>query len=82
MQLPKLQLQSIFPSRRILRSRFSFPRSKGWLVVTAIYNTGEREDIEDYTLTGTLAQGTAVIMVGYGGKTASFTVEVTQVKAI
>ena len=55
---------------------------RAWLVVTAIYNTGEREDIEDYTLTGTLAQGTAVIMVGYGGKTASFTVEVTQVKAI
>ena len=52
---------------------------KSDLVVTATFmdsSTGVI-DAADYTLSGTLAEGTSVVTVSYGGKTATFTVIVT-----
>lgn len=47
------------------------------LVVTARYDDGSSEAVTNYTLSGTLATGTSTITVAYGGKTTTFTVEVT-----
>lgn len=50
------------------------------LVVTAHYSDSTSEVLAGsaYTLSGTLTEGTRTITVGYGGKTATFTVVVTQ----
>ena len=47
------------------------------LVVTASYDDSTTETIADYTLSGTLAEGTSTITVTYGGFTDTFTVTVT-----
>ena len=53
---------------------------KQYLVVTAHYsdNTTETVADTDYTLSGTLAEGTSTITVSYGGETATFSVTVTE----
>ena len=49
------------------------------LVVTANYSDGTSETVTNYTLSGTLADGTSTITVSYGGKSATFSVIVTAV---
>ena len=53
---------------------------KQYLTVTATYSDSSTAVISaaNYTLSGTLSVGTSTITVSYGGKTASFTVTVTQ----
>lgn len=51
---------------------------KSDLVVTANYEDGTSSAVTDYTLSGTLAEGTSTITVTYGGKTATFSVTVTE----
>lgn len=53
---------------------------KSDLVVTAVYSDSTTETVAstDYTLSGTLAEGTSTITVSYGGKTTTFTVTVTE----
>lgn len=51
---------------------------KAYLVVTAFYQGGGNKVVTDYTLSGTLTEGTSTITVSYGGKTASFSVSVTK----
>lgn len=50
---------------------------KSDLVVTANYEDGTSSEVSNYTLSGTLAEGTSTITVTYGGKTATFDVVVT-----
>lgn len=54
---------------------------KNDLVVTATFSDSSTAVIpaSDYTLSGTLLEGTSTITVAYGGKTASFNVTVTHV---
>lgn len=49
------------------------------LVVTATYSDSSTATVPsaDYTLSGTLTEGTSTITVSYGGKTTTFTVTVT-----
>lgn len=47
------------------------------LVVTAHYDDSTSEAVSNYTLSGTLAEGTSTITVTYSGKTTTFTVTVT-----
>ena len=47
------------------------------LVVTAHYDDSTSEAVSNYTLSGTLVEGTSTITVTYGGKTTTFTVTVT-----
>lgn len=49
------------------------------IVVTAHYSDGSTATVTDYTLSGTIAEGSNTITVGYGGKTTTFTV--TGIKA-
>ena len=53
---------------------------KSDLVVTATWSnqTTSTVDSADYTLSGTLTEGTSTITVTYGGKTATFSVTVTR----
>lgn len=50
---------------------------KQYLVVTANYSDGSSQTVTSYSLSGTLSVGTSIITVEYGGKTATFSVEVT-----
>lgn len=50
---------------------------KSDLVVTANYSDSTSETVTDYTLSGTLAEGTSTVTVSYGGKTATFEVTVS-----
>lgn len=52
---------------------------KADLVVTANYSDGYTQTVpaDDYTLSGTLTEGTSTITVSYGGKTTTFDVTVT-----
>ena len=47
------------------------------LVVTAHYSDNTTATVTNYTLSGTLTEGTSTITVSYGGKTTTFTVTVT-----
>lgn len=44
------------------------------ITVTAHYSDGSTATITDYTLSGTIAEGSNTITVSYGGKTTTFTV--------
>lgn len=48
------------------------------LVVTAFYQGGGSKTVTDYTMSGTLTEGTSTIIVSYGGKSTAFTVVVTK----
>lgn len=48
-----------------------------YLVVTATYSDSTTAVVTDYTLSGTLTEGTSTITVSYGGKTDTFSVTVT-----
>ena len=50
---------------------------KQYLTVTATYSDGTTATVTDYTLSGTLTEGTSTITVSYGGKTTTFTVTVS-----
>lgn len=53
---------------------------KSDLVVTAVYSDSTTQTVPstDYTLSGTLTEGTSTITVSYGGKTTTFSVTVTE----
>ncbi|MBQ2712758.1 MAG: bacterial Ig-like domain-containing protein [Clostridia bacterium] len=51
------------------------------LTVTASYSDGTSEAVTEYTLTGELTAGEATVTVTYMDKTATFTVNVTEVAA-
>lgn len=50
---------------------------KQYLVVTANYSDGTSATVTNYTLSGTLTEGTSTITVSYGGQTATFSVIVS-----
>lgn len=50
---------------------------KQYLTVTATYSDSTTATVTDYTLSGTLTEGTSTITVSYGGKTDTFSVTVT-----
>ena len=51
---------------------------KQYLTVTATYSDSTTATVTDYTLSGTLTEGTSTITVSYGGKTTTFSVTVTE----
>ena len=52
---------------------------KQYLTVTATYSDSTTATVTDYTLSGTLTEGTSTITVAYGGKTDTFNVTVTHI---
>lgn len=51
---------------------------KQYLTVTAHMDDGSTQSVSNYTLSGTLTEGTSTITVSYGGKTATFDVTATK----
>lgn len=54
---------------------------KQYLVVTAAYDDQTTQTVTNYTLSGTLAEGTSTITASYGGKTTTFNVTVTHAES-
>lgn len=50
---------------------------KSDLVVTAVYSDSTTQTVTNYTLSGALSVGTSTVTVSYGGKTTTFSVNVT-----
>lgn len=63
---------------RVITPTDSLNSLKQNLVVTATYYNGTTATITDYALNGTLTAGTSIITAIYGGKTATFEVEVAR----
>ena len=55
---------------------------KSDLIVTAHYSDSTSAVVSNYTLSGTLSTGTSTITVSYNGKTATFTVTVTDMPTL
>lgn len=51
---------------------------KPYLTVTARYSDSTTQSVTNYTLSGTLTEGTSTITASYGGKSATFNVTVTK----
>lgn len=74
-----VSISAVYTQSGTIYSDDSLDDLKDDLVVTANYDDGTSEvvDAADYTLSGTLTTGTSTITVLYMGKTATFTVEVS-----
>lgn len=55
---------------------------KQYLVVTAHYSDSSTGNVANYALSGTLAVGTSIITVSYGGKTTTFSVTVVEAQFV
>ena len=64
------------PQSHIVYVGDSLDSLKPYLAVTAHYSDQSTRTVSDYLLSGTLAEGTSVITVTYGGKTTTFNVTV------
>ena len=80
--LPTLSsISAVYTQSGTVYDTDSLDSLKSDLVVTATYSDSSTATIPgtDYTLSGTLTEGTSTITVSYGGKTTTFTVTVTHV---
>ena len=64
---------------KIVYTNTSLNSLKNNLTVTGLYSDGSTETITDYTLSGTLTEGTSTITVSYENKTTTFNVTVTAI---
>jgi len=76
-QAPLSSITAVYTQSGTVYDTDSLDSLKSDLVVTANYEDGTSAMVSDYTLSGTLAEGTSTITVSYGGKTATFNVMVT-----
>ena len=76
---PLQSISAVYTQSGTVYDTDSLDSLKADLVVTATYENGDTETVDaaDYTLSGTLTEGTSTITVSYGGKTTTFTVTVT-----
>lgn len=75
-----VSISAVYTQSGTVYTTDSLDSLKADLVVTATYSDTSSETIPsaDYTLSGTLTEGTSTIYVVYGGKTTTFTVTVSQ----
>lgn len=72
-----LSITAVYTQSGTVYDTDSLDSLKSDLVVTATYADSSTATVTDYTLSGTLAEGTSTITVSYGGKTDTFGVTVT-----
>lgn len=75
-------ITAVYTQSGAVYSTDSLDDLKSDLVVTAFYDNETSGVVSGYTLSGELTYGDSVITVTYGGKTATFTVSVTDVLII
>lgn len=83
-ELPLQSITASYTQRGTVYDTDSLDSLKADLVVTANYVGGTSETVpsSDYTLSGTLVEGTSTITVSYEGKTTTFTVNVSSVPSV
>ena len=79
---PLSYITAVYTQSGTVYTTDSLDSLKADLVVTAFYQGGNSKTITDYTLSGTLTEGTSTITVSYGGKTATFEVTVSGAQAL
>lgn len=72
-----VSISAVYTQSETVYDTNSLDRLKSDLVVTAHYSDSTSSVVTGYALSGTLAKGTSIITVTYGGKTTTFTVDVT-----
>lgn len=79
-QITVSSISAVYTQSGTVYDTASLDSLKTDLVVTATFNDSSTGviDAADYTLSGTLTEGTSTITVAYGGKTATFNVTVTE----
>ena len=77
-QAPLSSITAVYTQSGMVYDTDTLDSLKSDLVVTANYEDGTSAMVSDYTLSGTLAEGTSTITVTYGGKSTTFTVTVTK----
>ena len=76
-----LSITAVYTQSGTVYDTDSLGSLKSDLVVTAHYDDSTTATVTNYTLSGTLAEGTSTITVMYGGKTTTFTVIVSSIPA-
>lgn len=77
-----VSISAVYTQRLAVYDTASLDDLKADLVVTAHMDDGTTRTATEYTLSGTLAEGTSTITVHYGGKTTTFNVMVTKEAAL
>lgn len=72
-----LSIEAVYTQSGTVYDTDTLDSLKSDLVVTASYDDSTTATVTDYTLSGTLTEGTSTITVTFGGKTASFSVTVS-----
>lgn len=72
-----VSISAVYTQSGVVTDADTLDSLKPDLVVTATYDDSTTATVTTYTLSGTLTEGTSTITVSYGGKTTTFTVEVT-----
>lgn len=67
-------IDAVFTQSGTIYTNDTLNTLKQYLTVTATYSDSTTAVVTDYTLSGTLGEGTRTITVSYGGKTDTFTV--------
>lgn len=75
-------IDAVFTQTGTVYTTDSLDTLKNDLVVTAHYTGGSTAVVTDYTLSGTLTEGTSVVTVTYVGETTTFNVTVTAPPAV
>lgn len=76
-----LSISAVYTQSGTVYDTDSLDSLKADLVVTANYDDGTSATVTDYTLSGTLVEGTSTITVSYEGQTDTFNVVVTHAPA-
>ena len=73
-----LSINAVFnQGQNVIYDNSSLDDLKQYLTVTAYYDDNTTRTISNYTLTGTLSEGTSIITVTYHDKTTTFNVNIT-----
>jgi len=75
-----LSISAVYTQSGTVKDTDSLDSLKSDLVVTAYYDDSTSAEVNGYTLSGTLVEGTSTITVDYNGKTATFNVIVNSSK--
>jgi len=72
-----VRISAVYTQSGTVYDTDSLDSLKSDLVITALMSDQTTRPVTDYTLSGTLTEGTSTITVSYGGKTTTFTVTVS-----
>lgn len=74
-----VSISAVYTQSGTVYETASLDSLKSDLVVTALYEDETTSTVTNYTLSGTLTEGTSVVTVTFGGKSTTFSVTVTAV---